>query len=225
MHILARCCLQEYAFRHYVCGQPKPLTELLKDNTYGFPKRFHEVWCLEPDCDKRQEHQASMSFLKGAHVFWAKHSDWQRKKEHCPDGFAQNLFRLLEEAIKDFAAANPTLPGALVEMLSFSDTHLHRMANALRKCVLYLESLSDLSFAADREEYTVFEVFYALHNLRRQWLLKKRRMIIAGDHDVEQPGPAIPARGSDPVSKCIFFLLTTCWVRNNSRVLTFPTLR
>lgn len=198
------CQCQDYAFRHYVCAQPEPLTELLQDNTYGFPKRFHEVWAQDPEKDKRQKHEASVDFLKKAHAFWGTHSDWERPKEHSPDGFAQNLFHIMETAIKDFSEANPTLKRSLLEMLAFSDTHLHRLANAIRKCMLYIESLTDFPFQEDRDDYSVFEVCYALHNLRRQWHLKKARMDGASDGAAKQPGMALPARGSLSAAKDTF---------------------
>ena len=166
---------------------------MLKDSTFGFPKRFVEVWCASPDSDSRQQSSVSWDFLKKAHVFWAQHSDYAEKKEHHPDGYALGLFMILDEVVKQTVEENPTLRKDIVEMLQFSDTHMHRFANGLRKCMLFLESRGPEPQNLERRAYTIYESCYALHNLRRQWAYKIARMgpdVFGGDEpdDDHQPG-------------------------------------
>ena len=46
--------ISDYSIRHYVLGQIPVVLEILALCSFGFPKRFHEVWACHVDTDADQ---------------------------------------------------------------------------------------------------------------------------------------------------------------------------
>ena len=53
--------IADYAFRHYVLGQIPIVLDIVAPCSFGFPKRFHEVWALSAEIDDEQECEESLA--------------------------------------------------------------------------------------------------------------------------------------------------------------------
>jgi hypothetical protein len=165
--------LRHYAFRHFVMGQFKPVEEVLTDFAYGFPKRFHEVWCAAVQTDPTQQCTESIQFLKDGHDFMAQHA-YPNQAEHYPDGFAADFNNGVANGIKDYLSENPDLSENYRQVLEYADTHLARMSNAVMRACQHCETLAGVAFSesdhpGQRVAWNVWEAAHALWNLFRLW--------------------------------------------------------
>ena len=137
--------LRAYVFRHVVYGQYKPMEEVLTDYAFGFPKRFHEVWCGVVQNDPTQQCEHSIAFLKDGHDFMARYA-LPHPAEHYPDGFAADFERGVLDGIKDFLEDHPNLSDNYRQVLEFADTHLARLANAVMRACQHCETVSGVDW-------------------------------------------------------------------------------
>ena len=166
--------LTKYAFRHYVMGQVEAVESVLStskgDTSFGFPKRFHEVWASDVDVEFEQQCEPSIAFLKGLHQ-WLALNTLPKEAEHYPDGFATDMLRAMLRACSDYLTANPGLNKLMVEKLLYADSDLHRLANAQMRLCQHCEDLAPYEKStppSNRVTWSCWELAHAAHNWRRQ---------------------------------------------------------
>ena len=85
--VLSPSHINDYAFRHYVLGQIPVVLDVLAPCSFGFPKRFHQVFASHADHDPVQECDVSVAFIKCQHQLCGRATP-RHAGDHYPDCFA-----------------------------------------------------------------------------------------------------------------------------------------
>ena len=163
--------LENYAFVHYVLGQPEGIEHAWRPSPIGVSKRYHVCFMENALWEPNQKAHTSRDFIKSYHE-WLCCVSLPTKRRVCLDNFSQSMWRKVQQAIDEFLRRRAgSLNTYFVQKLRYADSDVLKMGNVMMRMCQFNEHLAGRAKPELRTKISLYELAHALHNWRRQMRL------------------------------------------------------